>query len=70
MLYLLDQREGRKYKAYDLNIPSDCKTPTVNIFGSKILRRTYKKSYSTVAPHLRAAALMETQHIFSKGHST
>jgi hypothetical protein len=25
---------------------------------------------NTVAAHLRAAALMETQHFFSKGHST
>ena len=35
--------------------------------------RAVKKRYIfrfTVAAHLRAAALMETQHFFFKGHST
>ena len=34
----------------------------------KIIKREFK--VNTVAAHLRAAAFMETQHFFSKGHST
>ena len=36
----------------------------------KYLPGRHEKDSYTVAAHLRAAGLMETQHFFSKGHST